>query len=151
LLQIRNALNRCCREVLEIRTRDSSLKDDLGAWCRLTQNEFVATTDAGITEDLPSVRGRCSPLESRIGVSASLRGRGEGSTCGTGWSGVRGDPEEAPTYYGFVPEAPSPSGECPNIHNIERKLDVWADNVQDLYEQAKSKRGMRDRHSLGGV
>ena len=118
LLQVRNALNRMhAGEVLEIRTRDSDLKDDLGAWCRLTQNEFVATTDAGDHTKIFVRKGagaaRWEEPDWGVRLPQTKGGRIDLRDWLVGRAGEI--PDEAPTYYGFVPGAPSPSPECPNI------------------------------------
>jgi TusA-related sulfurtransferase len=143
LLQIRNALNRMpAGEVLEIRTRDSSLKDDLGAWCRLTQNEFVATTDAGDHTKIFVRKGAGAARWEEPDWGVRLPQRKGGRIDLRDWLvGRAGEiPEEAPTYYGFVPRGAVAEPGMPEYpYTLNRKLDVWADNVQDLYEQAKSK------------
>jgi len=128
---------------LEIRTRDPvDLKDDLGAWCRLTQNEFVATTDAGDHTKTFVRKGTGAARWEEPDWGVRLPQKKGGRIDLRDWLvGRAGEiPGEAPTYYGFVPRGAVPEPGMPEYpYTLHRRLDVWADNVQDLYEQAKSK------------
>lgn len=143
LLRVRNALTRLGEgQVVEIRAAGGEVREDLAAWCRITQNELVDTVDAG---DHTRFFVRKGPGAARWerpdwGVRLPLR-RGGALDLRDWLVGRAGDvPEEAPTYWGFIPRGAVPEPGMPDFpYALNRKTDVWAQNLPDLYEQAKSK------------
>ncbi len=141
LLIIRKAMNRLDQgQVLEIDSTEISVREDLPAWCRLTQNEFLTALDAGATirylvRKGPGTSAWGTPdwgvrLPRRPGGRVDIR------DWFTGRVGVV--PENAPTYLGFVPRGAVAEPGMPDYgFAINRREEVWADNISDLYEQAK--------------
>lgn len=142
LLIIRRAMNQLEQgQVLEIDSTEISVRDDLPAWCRMTQNEFLTALDGG---DRIKYLVRKGPGTGAWGTpdwGVELPRRAGGRVDVRDWfTGRVGQiPEEAPTYYGFVPRGAVPEPGMPDYgFAINRKEDVWADNIGDLYEQAKA-------------
>src|SRR5688572_22921719 len=50
-------------QVLEIKSTDSSVEEDLPAWCRLTRNELVSRTRAGKVRSYLVRKGAGGPLQ----------------------------------------------------------------------------------------
>jgi TusA-related sulfurtransferase len=141
LLIIRKAMNQLQEgQVLEVDSTEISVREDLPAWCRLTKNHFLTALDGG---------DRIKYLV-RKGAGTSAWGTPDWGVRLPRRSGTRVDvrdwfvgrvgevPEEAPTYYGFIPRGTVPEPGMPDYgFAINRKEEVWADNIADLYEQAK--------------
>lgn len=142
LLMLRNAVARIDEgQVLEVSGGDDALADDLTSWCRLNGCEVVASLDAGTGRTWLLRKGPAAPawdkpdwginLPRRDGRRIDLRDWFEGR--------VGRVPEEAPTYYGFVPRgAVAEPGMPAYPFTLNSKAEVWADNIAGLYEQAKS-------------
>ena len=140
LLRVRNAVQRAAGgDVIEVRSADASAAEDLAAWARLSRCELLASLDAGDhTRYLLRVPDgeRERPdwgvrVPVRDGARVDIRD----------WSGGRAGtvPEDAPTYLGFVPRGAVAEAGMPSYpFTINRKEDVWADSLPDLYEQAKA-------------
>jgi TusA-related sulfurtransferase len=140
LMLVRNAAARAAAgDVIEIRTSDPGAHEDIAAWCRLSRCETVATLDAGDhIRHLIRVAG-AGVEEPDWGQRLPRRDGGRVDT--RDWfTGRAGDvPGEAPTYLGFVPRgAVAEAGTPAYPFSLNRKEDVWADSLPDLYEQAKS-------------
>jgi TusA-related sulfurtransferase len=142
LLIIRRAMNQLQQgQVLEIDSTEISVREDLPAWCRMTQNEYLTALDGG---DRIKYLVRKGPGTSAWGTpdwGIRLPRRAGGRLDVRDWfTGRVGDiPEEAPTYYGFIPRGTVPEPGMPEYgFTINRKDEVWADNIGDLYEQAKA-------------
>lgn len=140
LLLLRNAVNRLkAGEVLEVRSRVAAVRDDLADWCRLNQVELIAIIDGG-TDTVYFLRksGRAARWE-QPDWGARLPARDGGGRNMRDWLiGRAGNvPEDAPTYLGFVPRgAVAETGMPEYPFRLNRKGDVWAENIADLYEQA---------------
>src|SRR5207253_3219799 len=143
LLMVRNAVARIDEgAVLEVTGGDDGLGDELSGWCRLNGCDVVASVDAGADRTWLLRKGPAAPAWERPDWGISLPRRdGRRIDLRDWFEGRAGQvPEEAPTYYGFVPRGAVAEPGMPQYpYTLNRKLDVWADNVQDLYEQAKSK------------
>jgi 5-methyltetrahydropteroyltriglutamate--homocysteine methyltransferase len=60
-------------ELLEIRSTESSVREDLPAWCRLTNNELVSTVIDGRQASFLVSKGRFDPAKVRHGLAGSKR------------------------------------------------------------------------------
>lgn len=140
LMLLRNAVDRARGgDVVEVRAHPSAA-EDVAAWCRLSRCELIASLDAGDhTRTLirvPQTHGGADRpdwgvrLPLRDGTHADVR------DWFTGRAGAV--PAEAPAYLGFVPRGAVAQGETPAYpFALNRKEDVWASSLPDLYEQAK--------------
>jgi len=142
LMQVRNAMDRLQPgQTLEIESKEESIGEELKAWCRLTLNDFLGDADAGYHTKYFIRKGIKASwqeqpdwgirLPQRPGGTIDLRDR---------FVGRAGEvPENAPTYYGFVPRGAVPELGMPEYpYVLNNKADVWARNIADLYEQAKT-------------
>ena len=140
LVLVRNALDRLQEgQVLEVAVADGYSSEDLVAWCRLTGNEFLTRMDAGAHARLFIRKGDKAASRDVPDWGTRLPRRPGGSIDLRDWfAGRVGDvPDEAPTYYGFVPRGAVAEPGTPDFpYVLNRKSDVWADNLADLYELA---------------
>jgi TusA-related sulfurtransferase len=141
LLLLRNALDRLLvGQVLELRLSQDGTLDDVKAWLRLAGHEVIADLDASDHTRL-LVRRQSTTREKAADWGARAPLRADGGFDLRDWlQGRFGQvPDEAPTYYGFVPRgAVMDSGGPEFPYVLNRKDDVWSDNLADLYEQAKA-------------
>jgi TusA-related sulfurtransferase len=142
LLALRNAVARVgVGEVVEISRGDESLGDDIASWCRLNGCTVAATLDAGGARTWLLRKGPAAAAWEQPDWGIALPRREGGRIDLRDWlQGRAGDiPDVAPTYYGFVPRgAVAEPGMPPYPFTLNAKLDVWADNIAALYEQAKA-------------
>ena len=143
LMQIRNAMNRLVEgQSLEIRSNSQEVvREDLKAWCRLTLNEFLGDADAGGHTRYFLRKGAKAARQHKPDWGIRVPQRSGGAVDMRDWLlGRVGEvPEKAPTYYGFVPRGAVPELGLPEYpYTLNSRSDVWADNVADLYEQAKT-------------
>ena len=140
LMLVRNAAERVAGgELVEVRSADPGAAQDLAAWCRLSRCELVATLDAGDHSRFLVRVSAGSRERPDWGIRVPTR---EGGRIDTrDWlAGRAGDvPADAPTYLGFVPRGAVAEPGMPSYpFSLNRKEDVWADSLPDLYEQAKA-------------
>lgn len=123
--------------VVELRSSAPGLRDDLAAWCQLNGHTLLAAADTGhqttyfIRNDSPA----WAPPE----WGTRLPQRQPGVLDLRDWFiGRRAAvPEEAPTYYGFIPRGAVAEPGLPAYpFRLNRKTDVWTETLADLYEQA---------------
>jgi len=142
LMLVRNALDRLqLGQVLEVVVRDDYSSEDLEVWCRLTGNQFITRMDGGDHLILLLSKGSKVTRQAVPDWGVRLPRTSGGAIVLRDWfSGRVGDvPEDAPTYYGFMPRGAVPEPGTPDYpYVLNRKSDVWADNVADLYEIATS-------------
>lgn len=142
LLRVRNAMSRLqAGQVLEVRGVGQDLHDDLTAWCRLTGNEPLTQMDAGEHTTYFLRKGPTAARWEEPDWGVHLPRRPDGTLDLRDWLiGRAGQiPDEAPLYYGFVPRGAVPEQGMPAYpYTLNRKADVWVDNIADLYEQAKA-------------
>lgn len=142
LLVIRRAMNQLREgQVLEVDSTEISVREDLPAWCRMTKNEFLTALDAGERIKYLVRKGAGTSAWGTPDWGIELPRRGGRRVDVRDWFvGRVGEvPEKAPTYYGFIPRGAVPEPGMPDYgFAINRKDEVWADNIADLYEQAKS-------------
>lgn len=142
LLVIRRAMNQLREgQVLEVDSTEISVREDLPAWCRMTQNEFLTALDAGERIKYLVRKGAGTSAWGTPDWGIELPRRGGRRVDVRDWFvGRVGEvPQQAPTYYGFLPRGAVPEPGMPDYgFAINRKDEVWADNIADLYEQAKS-------------
>lgn len=137
---LKNALDRLpFEDIIELKSSHAQLQDDIKSWCKLHGNTLLTAMDAGdhyryfikktskIRLDQPDWGIKIS---TRKGKYLDVRDWFEGKV------GTLLD--EAPTYIGFVPRGAISEQGNPNFgFTLNRKDDVWADNLLQLYEQAK--------------
>lgn len=142
LLQVRNAMARLQPEqVLEVRSAHPEVGEDLRAWCRLTMNQFMAQVDAGDHAKYFLRKGPAATSREQPDWGVRLPQRQGGTVHMRDWfvGRVGQVPEEAPVYYGFVPRGAVPELGMPDYpYTLNRKVDVWAGSIAELYEQAKT-------------
>ncbi len=142
LLIIRRAMNQLePGQVLEVDSTEISVRDDLPAWCRMTQNEFLTALDGGDRIKYLVRKGPGTGAWGKPDWGIELPRRTGNRLDVRDWlTGRVGEiPQEAPTYFGFVPRGAVPEPGMPDYgFAINHKDDVWADNIGDLYEQAKA-------------
>jgi TusA-related sulfurtransferase len=140
LLQVRTSLAPLPPgAVVEVRSAEASVRDDLAAWCRLTGNEMVAAADAGTHTAFFVRKGSAAARREAPDWGNRLPRRREGALDLRDWFVGRraAVPDEAPTYYGFIPRGAVAEPGLPEYpFRLNRKADVWADTLADLYEQA---------------
>lgn len=138
LLIIRAAINKLQDgQVLEIRSTDIGVKEDLPAWCRLTQNEYLGSRPGEGTRQYLVRRGMQLDLgEPDWGIKVPTRQ--QGVDMRDWFLGRLGDvPDEAPRNMGFVPRGAVPERGIPNFgFTLNRKDDIWADDIAELYQHA---------------
>ena len=140
LLRLRNAFDRIdLDDVLEVRLGLAGSAEDVTAWSRLAGHRLISTADAGDHTKLFLRKQRQTREEApdwgqhagALGPGVSLRDWLDGRAGAI--------PDEASTYYGFSPRgAVLEPGSPAYPYSLNRKTDVWADNLPDLYEQAKA-------------
>lgn len=142
LLVIRRAMNQLQEgQVLEIDSTEISVREDLPAWCRMTKNDYLTALDGGDRIKYLVRKGEGTSKWGKPDWGVTLPRRAGGRVDVRDWFvGRVGEvPEEAPTYYGFMPRGAVPEPGMPDYgFAINRKEEVWADNIGDLYEQAKA-------------
>jgi TusA-related sulfurtransferase len=140
LMLVRNAAERAKEgDVIEIRSADPLVAEDLSAWCRLTRNELIASLDAGDHTRYLVRAGDRGSERPDWGIRLPRRD-GERVDVRDWFAGRAGDvPADARTYLGFTPRGAVAEPGMPSYpFALNRKEDVWADSLPDLYEQAKS-------------
>lgn len=140
LLRIANALLRLqAGQVLEIRSTSAALAGDLDPWLRLRGHQLLASLDGGVETRFLVRRGPAGALQSADWGSRLPRREGGQLDVRDWLLGRAGDiPDEASTYLGFVPRgAVAEPGGPAYPYSLNRRLDIWADNLADLYEQGK--------------
>jgi TusA-related sulfurtransferase len=124
--------------VLEVRAAHTGLREDLGAWCRLSGHELITVADAGAhTRYLIRKRDASAP-KPLSGWGTRLPPRPDGPSL-RDWLATAGGapPVEAPVYYGFVPRGATVEPGMPDYpFRLNQRDDVWAASIADLYEQA---------------
>ena len=142
LLLVRNAVARLqAGEVLEVRATDDGVGQEVAAWCRLNRCELVTGLDTGVENAYLVRKGEGAARWDTPDWGMRLPVRpGRGIDIRDWFVGRVGEvPEEAPTYWGFVPRGAVPEKGMPDYpYVLNRKDDVWADNIASLYEQAKA-------------
>jgi TusA-related sulfurtransferase len=142
LLLVRNAMARVdAGDVVEVRSPSDDLRDDLASWCRLNGCELLADLDAGPGRVYLLRKGQGAAAWEHPDWDVRIPRRPGGAIDLRDWLvGRAGEvPEEVPTYYGFVPRGAVAEPGMPEFpFTLNRKVDVWADNIAALYEQAKS-------------
>ncbi|HTE84982.1 MAG TPA: DUF455 domain-containing protein, partial [Dehalococcoidia bacterium] len=140
LLELRNALLPLRPgSLIELRSKASNLRDDLLGWCRLNADELVAAVDAGDHTKFFVRKGVAAALSESTEWGVRMPRRAESAAGMREWLvGRRSEiPETAPTYYGFVPRGAVDEPGMPSYpFSLNRKSDVWADAITELYEQA---------------
>ena len=140
LMLVRNAAERAREgDVIEVRSADPAVAEDIADWCRLSRSELVASLDAGDhTRHLIRV---VAATAEQPDWGIRLPRRDGGRIDVRDWfAGRVGDvPAEAPTYLGFTPRGAVAEPGMPSYpFALNRKEDVWAESLPDLYEQAKA-------------
>lgn len=137
---LKNGLDRLeTGNIIEVRSMLSDIKDDVSSWCKMRGNTLLITMDAGnhyrylikktnnIEQEQPD---RGIKIPTRKGSYLDIRDWFEGRLGNL--------LDEAPSYIGFVPRGAVSEPGIPDFgFTINRKDDVWADNLLILYEQAK--------------
>jgi TusA-related sulfurtransferase len=140
LMFLRNAVERAAPgDVIEVRTASPGPAEDITSWCRLSRHELVASLDAG--DHTRFLVRKAGDDGERADWGVRVAPRATGGVDVRDWlSGRAGEvPDDAPAYYGFVPRGAVPEPGLPAYpFTLNRKDEVWADNLGDLYEQAKS-------------
>lgn len=149
LLQLRTVLAPLAAgSVVEIRSSSPELREDVVAWCRLTSNEFVVAIDAADHFKLFIRKGAGAAAAAPPDWGIRLPQRDGGTASLRDWLiGRRGRiPDEAPTYYGFIPRGAVAEPGMPEYpFRLNHKADVWADSIADLYQQATAQQWNADR------
>ncbi|HEU5003288.1 MAG TPA: DUF455 domain-containing protein [Actinomycetota bacterium] len=143
LLMLRNAVSRLDEgDVLEVgAAEDQDLDDDLSSWCRLNGCDVLARLDAGAGRKWLLRKGPAAPAWEKPDWGVTLPRRdGRRIDLRDWFAGRAGEvPDEAPTYYGFVPRGAVAEPGMPSYpFTLNTKAEVWADNIAALYEQAKA-------------
>lgn len=141
LLILRQALHRLePGQILELKSREVSVKEDLPAWCRMTENELVTIQPATDHVKYFIRRGKGAGGEKPDwGIRVPPR-PGTGIDLRDWYVGRVGHVlEEAPVTDGFAPRgAVVERGTPPYPFTLNRKREIWAETLADLYEQAKA-------------
>ncbi|HEY0826789.1 MAG TPA: sulfurtransferase TusA family protein [Bacilli bacterium] len=139
-LLVKNAMEHLDKgEVLEVVSTNPHVKDDLRGWCKLHKATFLNAMDGGdhfrllLQKQQIAVNGQPDwghriPL--RKGAKLDIRDWFQGRLGHL--------LDEAPKYIGFVPRGAVAESGVPDFgFTLNRKDEVWADNLLDLYEQSK--------------
>ncbi|MGJ7922618.1 sulfurtransferase TusA family protein [Neobacillus sp. LXY-4] len=139
-LLIKNGLDRLEKgEIIEVKSTQSHAKDDLKSWCRLRGHSFLMALDAGNDYRYLIRKGNKAMLDQPDwGIKIPTR-KGKYLDIRDWFEGRIGNLlDEAPSYIGFVPRGSIAEPGTPDFgFTLNRKDDVWADNLLNLYEQAK--------------
>jgi TusA-related sulfurtransferase len=140
-LLLKNALHRLSTgQVLEVKSLRTNIKEDVQSWCRLHQFTFLAALDGGNHYRFLIQNRRQGAALARPdwGIQLPLR-KGEKLDIRDWFEGRMGDlMDKAPSYFGFVPRGAVAEPGVPDFgFSLNAKDEIWADNVLDLYEQAK--------------
>lgn len=142
LMRVHNAMDRLQEgQVLEVRSSQEGVGEDLRAWCRLTLNEFAGDADSGAANRYFIRKGEGAARREQPDWGIRLpQGRDGGVDLRDWFVGRLGQvPDEAPTYYGFVPRGAVPEPGMPEYpYTLNEKGEVWAENLPELYEQARA-------------
>jgi TusA-related sulfurtransferase len=138
LLIIRAAMNKISDgQTLEIRSTDIGVKEDLPAWCRMTENEYLGRRKGEGHYQYLVRKGMLAEVATPDwGIKVPLR---DGELDMRDWfQGRLGNvPEEAPRNTGFVPRGAVAEKGVPNFgFSINHKNEVWADDLAELYQHA---------------
>ncbi|MCC6446160.1 MAG: DUF455 domain-containing protein [Armatimonadetes bacterium] len=141
-LRVKNCLDRLeDGKVLEVRTKRLHARDDLRSWCRIKQHQYLGDLEGG-TEARHLIRkGERKTPDGLPDWGIRIPLRGDGSLSIRDWFAGRAGRlmENAPAYVGFVPRGTVSEPGVPDYgFTLNRKIDVWADNIAELYEQAKA-------------
>lgn len=139
-LLLKNTLQRLEQnQILEVISTNPHIKEALQSWCRLHRYAFLMALDGGdhyryLIRNKPAA----SMEQPDWGIKLPLRKDGR-LDIRDWFQGRAGDVlEQAPAYVGFVPRGAVPEPGVPDFgFGINRKDEVWAHNLLDLYEQAK--------------
>lgn len=141
LLLVRNALDSLAAgQILEVQGTETSLGEDLAAWCRITANELLVALAVGDHTKYLVRKGAGATRWDRPDWGVRLPRRGAGQIDVRDWLVGRAGqiPDEAPVAAAFVPRGAVPEVGMPAFpYTINRRDEVWADNLGDLYEQSK--------------
>ena len=138
LLRVRNALQRLAQnQILEVRSSAPDAETELLPWCRLNRHTLVQVLDEVGAERRFFIRkdpsapegegmwGQRLPL--RLDASLDLR------------DVTIPLPTEAATYLGFIPRGAVADSGLPDYpFTLNRREQVWAPTLPQLYEQAKA-------------
>lgn len=137
---LKNALDRLQQgQILEVQSSSPHIKGDLQSWCRLHQHTFMMAMDAGDHYRYLIRKDRSTTSDQPDwGQKISLR-KGKYLDIRDWFEGRLGHiMDQAPAYIGFVPRGAVAESGIPDFRfPLNKKDHVWADNVLDLYEQAK--------------
>lgn len=139
-LLVKNALDRLEEgQLLEVISTHRHVKEDLQSWCRLHRHTFLMALDGGNHYRYLIRKNHAAATEKPDwGIKIPLR-NGKRLEVRDWFRGRAGELlEQAPAYIGFVPRGAVAEPGVPDFgFAINRKDEVWADNLADLYEQAK--------------
>jgi TusA-related sulfurtransferase len=139
LLQLRTTLAPLeAGSAVEVRSARADLRQDLAAWCRLNGHELIAA-DAGDHSRFFIRKGPAAAVQPRPNGGSHPPVQTDGGPSLRDWlAGHAGQPPvEAPVYYGFVPRGAAVEPGTPSYpFRLNRRADVWAANIAELYEQA---------------
>ncbi|UUZ96836.1 sulfurtransferase TusA family protein [Paenibacillus sp. P25] len=139
-LLLKNTLQRLEQnQILEVISTNPHIKEALQSWCRLHRYAFLMALDGG-DHYRYLIRNKPAASMERPDWGIKLPLRKDGRLDIRDWfQGRAGDVlEQAPAYVGFVPRGAVPEPGVPDFgFGINRKDEVWAHNLLDLYEQAK--------------
>jgi len=138
LLIIRAAIGKLSDgQVLEIRSTDIGVKEDLPAWCRMTENEYLGRRKGEGHYQYMVRRGMLADVANPDwGIQIERRERG--LDMRDWFKGRLGEvPDDAPRNTGFVPRGAVAERGVPNFgFSLNRKNEVWADDIAELYQHA---------------
>jgi TusA-related sulfurtransferase len=139
-LLVKNAMEYLYKDqILEVVSTNPYLKDDLKGWCKQHKVTFLNAFDGGDQFRLfIQKKQHTTGGQPDWGHRIPLR---KGARFDTrDWlQGRLGDIlEQAPAYFGFVPRGAVAEAGVPDFgFTLNKKDEVWADNLLDLYEQSK--------------
>ncbi|MBB6735577.1 sulfurtransferase TusA family protein [Cohnella zeiphila] len=139
-LLVRNALQRTEQgQILELISTVPQIKNDLQSWCRLHRHRFLMALDGGDHYRFLIRSGTAALDKPDWGIRLPLR-KGGKLDIRDWFEGRVGElREHASSYVGFVPRGAVAEPGIPDFgFTLNRKDDVWSDNLLDLYEQAKA-------------
>ncbi len=141
LLLLRNAMDRLRPgQLLELRSVEPSAQEDIEAWCRLSLHRLVANIGTNGQHRCLIEKGQGAAQRPQPDWGVRLPFRPGGAVDVRDWAAGRAGhvPELAPASAGFVPRGAVAEPGMPSYpYTLNRKEDVWAPNLPQLYEQGK--------------
>lgn len=138
-LLVKNAMDHLEKgQILEVLSTNVYLKDDLRGWCKLHKALFLNAFDGGDHFRYFLQKNKNSDGRPDWGQRIPLRNGARFDTRDWFQGRLGNVLDQAPAYFGFVPRGAVAEAGVPDFgFDLNKKDEVWSDNLLDLYEQSK--------------